>query len=189
MRGQHFKWYGFLIIMLLFSLWVIDFVPAPELERPIDEHEYTTDFFAVTYSKLQMNTEGKPQDKLDADYLEHYSENDETQLTHPIMLIFKDPAPPWRMQAQMGRIASGGETIYLDGAVLVSRAAAEQVRAIDIKTTNLRLEPKRNYAQTDDWAELVSELDTMSGVGLKLFYQTPLYIELLANVKGKHEYQ
>jgi len=63
------------------------------------------------------------------------------------------------------------------------------VREIKIKTSNLHIQPKKNYAQTDEWAELVSGLDTISGVGMKLFYQDPLYIELLAKVKGKHVYE
>jgi lipopolysaccharide export system protein LptC len=189
MREHPIKWYVFLIAILLFSMWIINLVPELELDPQIAQNEYTTDFFSVTYSKLQMNAEGKPHDKLDADYLEHYSENGETKLTQPIMVIFNDPAPPWRMRAQTGRISSGGDSVFLEGAVFISRQAAERVRAIDIATTNLHLEPNRNYAETDDWAELVSELDTMSGVGLKLFYQDPLYIEFLANVKGRHEYQ
>jgi len=52
----------------------------------------------------------------------------------------------------------------------------------------LRVLPDQNYAETDDWAELVSGLDRISGVGMELFYQDPLYIKLLANIKGLHEY-
>ena len=76
----------------------------------------------------------------------------------------------------------------MNGQVFIDRAAAEGVREVNIKTTNLRVLPDQNYAETDDWAELVSGLDRISGVGMELFYQDPLYIKLLANIKGLHEY-
>ena len=86
-------------------------------------------------------------------------------------------------------IADNGRTLFMNGQVNIDRAGAENVREVKIKTSNLHIQPKRNYAETAEWAELISGLDTISGVGMKLFYQEPLYIELLANVKGTHVYK
>lgn len=105
------------------------------------------------------------------------------------MKVYKKTTPPWIIRSKTGHVSPDGNKISMNGQVFIDRAAAESVREINVKTSNLRLLPKQNYAETDDWAEMVSGLDRISGVGMTLFYQDPLYIKLLANIKGRHEYK
>lgn len=186
---QQYKGAIFLFLIFLVSMWAANRSGDNETQKLLAKTVYGVDYFALNYSKTQMSELGVAKEKLDADYAAHYSDNDETALTKPVMMLYQGFLPPWIIRAQKGVIASGGEKIFLQGQVTIDRAAAESVREVSIKTTNLRIEPKRNYAETDDWAELVSEANRMSGVGMRLIYQDPLSIELLASVKGKHVYE
>lgn len=186
---QQYKGAIFLLLIFLTSMWAANYSDDKRVIEPLETVVHSADHFAVNYSKTQMSELGVAKETLDADYAAHYSDNDETELTKPIMTLYQGLLPPWVIRAQTGIVTSGGEKIFLQGRVTIDRAAAETVREVNIKTTNLRVEPKRNYAETDDWAELVSEADEMSGIGMRLVYQDPLYIQLLANVKGKHVYE
>lgn len=189
MFEQKLKWYVFLVLLMLGTIGLIRYAPVQKNEPQMVQEGHSVDYFSIWYRKVQMDAQGVPHDKLEAAYAVHYSDSDETELTKPVMTVYKGALPPWHIRSEIGRIEAGGEQIFLKGQVYIDRSAAESVRAVNIKTTNLRVQPKRNYAETDDWAEMVSELDTMSGVGMKLFYQELLHIELLANVKGRHEYK
>ncbi len=189
MMLQQYKGAIFLFFIFLVSMWAANRGDDKGAQKPLKKVEHSADHFAVNYSKTQMSELGVAKEKLDADYAAHYSDNDETELTKPVMTLYQDLLPPWIIRAQTGVVTSGGDKIFLQGQVFIDRAAGESVREVNIKTTNLRVEPKRNYAETDDWAELVSETDMMSGTGMKLLYQDPLSIELLANVKGRHVYE
>ncbi|MCF7971785.1 MAG: LPS export ABC transporter periplasmic protein LptC [Methylococcaceae bacterium] len=189
MMLQQYKGVFFLLLIFLASLWAVNHSDNKEANEPLEAVVHSADHFAVNYSKTQMSELGVAKEKLDADYAAHYSDNDETELSKPMMTLYQGDLPPWIIRAQTGVVTSEGEKIFLQGVVSIDRAAAKTVREVNIKTTNLRVEPKKNYAETEDWAELVSETDRMSGVGMRLVYQDPLYIKLLANVKGRHVYE
>ncbi|MDF1582865.1 MAG: LPS export ABC transporter periplasmic protein LptC [Methyloprofundus sp.] len=189
MMLSQYKGTIFLCLIFLASMWAANRGDDNSVQQPLEKSKHSADHFAVNYSKTQMSDLGVAKERLEADYAAHYSDNDETELTKPIMTLYQGLLPPWIVRAQTGIVTSGGEKVFLQGRVAIDRAATESVREVNIKTTNLRIEPKRNYAETDDWAELVSESDRMSGTGMRLVYQDPLYIELLANVKGRHAYE
>ncbi len=186
------QWYKntfFLLLVFLATLWGVKHTSEYEVVKLSTQTTRTLDYFSVNYQKVQMDEQGLPHDKLIADYMEHFSDNGETLLRNPIMTFYKQAAPPWVSRSKTGVITKGGDKVFLNGLVYIDRVAAPNVREVHIKTTNLRVEPKRHYAETDEWAELVTDLVIMSGIGMKLFYQEPLYIELLAQVRGQYDYQ
>ncbi len=186
---QGYKSTFFLLLVFLATIWGVKHTPEKQMIKVPTQTTHTLDYFSVNYQKVQMDEQGLPHDQLIADYVEHFSDNGETQLRNPVMTLYKQATPPWVTRSETGVITKGADKVFLNGRVYIDREAASNVREIHIKTTNLRIEPKRNYAETDEWAELVTELDTMSGIGMRLFYQDPLYIELLAQVRGRHDYQ
>ena len=189
MFAQEYKSVILLLLVFLASMWAVNNEPEQSLNIEPARVEHSIDHFAVTYSKIKMDKSGRPENKLTADLSAHYSDSDEAELTRPVLTIIKIDSPPWIIRSETGVVADDGSAIFMSGQVFIDRAGTNNVREVNIKTSNLRIQPKKNFAQTDEWAEMVSGLDTISGVGMKLFYQDPLYIELLANVKGKHVYE
>lgn len=189
MYAQHYKSGFLLLLIFLISIWAVNYFPQPELKRTELFSDRIAEHFAVDYSKMQMDESGRSNSKLVADFAANFSNDVGTELTKPVMTVYKQDKPPWVIRSKTGHIPAGGNKVLMNGQVFIDRAAAKNVREVNIKTSNLLLLPNRDYAETDDWAELVSGLDRISGVGMKLYYQEPLYIELLANVKGLHEYK
>ena len=186
--AEQYKNIFLLLLIFLGSIWAVNYAPEQELDKKSVVTEHNAEYFALSYSKTQMNQSGVAESRLTADYAVNYSGNAGTELSDPEMTFYKKNAPPWVIRSKTGHISAGGNRVSMNGQVFIDRAAAENVREVNIKTTNLLVLLNRNYARTNDWAELVSGLDRISGVGMKLFYQEPLYIKLLANVKGRHEY-
>ncbi len=186
---QQYKGAVLLLLIFLGSMWAVKNEPDQDIYQDQAKVGRSAAHFAVDYSKVTMNGSGLPESHLFADFAEHFSDNNETELTRPVLTVNKDNLPPWIIRSKTGLVADDGRSILMSGPVYIDRAGAKNVREVKIKTSNLHIQPKKNYAETDEWAELVSGLDTISGVGMKLFYQDPLYIELLADVKGKHIYE
>lgn len=177
-----------LFVIFLLSIWAVNYFPEKGGEVQPSIAERTTKYFAYGYSKIQMDQAGLAKSKLTADYAVNFSGDVGTELRNPVMTVYKDDKPPWIIRSKTGQISADGKNMAMNGPVFIDRAGSEATREVNIKTSNLRVQPDRNYAETDDWAELVSGLDRISGVGMELFYQDPLYIKLLANIKGRHEY-
>lgn len=189
MRTQQYNKVFSLLLVFLFSMWVLNYFPQDELELTEVESERIVEHFAIGYSKKQMDQSGQANSKLMAETVVKYSDALGTELKNPVMVVYKQDKPPWIIRSKTGHISTGGNKISMNGQVFIDRAAAESVREVNIKTSNLLLLPNRDFAETDDWAEMVSGPDRISGVGMRLFYQEPLYIKLLAKVKGWHEYK
>jgi len=188
MFAEQYKNIFLLLLVFLISILAVNYAPEQELDKSPVVMEHNAEYFAVSYSKTQMDEFGLAESRLTADYAVNYSDNAGTELKNPEMTVYKKNAPPWIIRSKTGHISAGGNKISMNGQVFIDRAAAENVREVNIKTSNLLVLLNRNFARTNDWAELVSGLDKISGVGMKLYYQEPLYIKLLANVKGLHEY-
>lgn len=187
--APNYKGLAALILLAAFSMWILKRTPERiELKR-LAKTEHDVDYFSVGYTKLQMDEFGLPSSQLSADYAVHYRDSAEVKLIKPVNTVFKVAAPPWRISSEEGLLADSGESLFLQGHVDIKRSASEQVQQVDIQTSNLMVEPKKAYAETAEWAEMVTERDTISGVGMKLFYESPLRIELLSKVKGLHVYK
>lgn len=186
---QNYKGFAALVILAVFSMWMLKRTPEIVELKQLANPEHDVDYFSVGYTKLQMDEFGLPKDELQADYAVHYRDTSEVKLVKPVNIIFKESAPPWVVSSEEGVLADSGETLFLKGQVDIKRKAAEGVQQVDIQTRHLMVEPKKQYAETAEWAEMVTEQDTMSGIGMKLFYESPVRIELLSKVRGLHVYK
>ena len=148
---------------------------------------HSADYLSTGYSKWEMDERGKLSSKLLAEKMVHYSDDGTTHLDKPEMFFYNEQTPPWIIKSETGIRSADGKTILLNGKVTANRAGTEGVRQLAINTTNVRVKPETSYAETDEWAELISPPNVTTGTGMKLTFRDPIHLELLANVRGKYE--
>lgn len=125
---------------------------------------------------------GKLKNKLIAEKVTHYND-DTTHSIKPVMYFYNDKTPPWVVKSETGILSADGKDMFLNGKAVVSRAKAEKTKELIINTSNLRVKPETNDAETDEWAELLSPPNVTTGTGMKMVFVSPVHLELLANVK------
>ncbi|MCX7094319.1 MAG: LPS export ABC transporter periplasmic protein LptC [Methylobacter sp.] len=178
--------YLYLVIIAALSWGLIKLTGIDESTRTaIPAH--SPDYFSKGYTKWEMSELGTPKSKLVADEMIHYSDDSTTHMAKPIMTFYNDETPPWIIQSETGILSADGKDLLLNGKVYVDRASAEGIRALKIYTFNLRVKPETSYAETNEWAELISLPNWTTGVGMKLVFAQPIHLELLSNVKGNYE--
>jgi lipopolysaccharide export system protein LptC len=165
------------------------FVKLTEVD--IEEHffsqKHSADYFSNNYTKWEMSDTGSLKSKLTTENLIHYSDDKTLHTLNPVMIFYNETSSPWVIKAQSGILSADGKDLQLNGNVIIDRAKAEGVTAITLKTRNVKVNPETSYAQTDEFAELISQDNTTTGIGMKMTYIKPVHLELLANVKGKYE--
>ncbi|MFI3154920.1 MAG: LPS export ABC transporter periplasmic protein LptC [Methylococcaceae bacterium] len=184
LNGNHT--YPYLIIIAVLSWCLIKLAGVDELNR-IAVPAHSPDYFSKGYSKWEMNDLGRPNSKLLAEAMIHYSDDGTTHLENPIMFFYNDKTPPWVIKSETGILSADGKDLLLNGKVYVDRASGEGVRELKIYTFNLKVKPETSYAETNEWAELISLPNWTTGIGMKLFFAQPIHLELLSNVKGNYE--
>ncbi len=178
--------YLYLVIIAVMSWWLVKLTGMDELGRIVIP-AHSPDYFSKGYTKWEMNERGKPKSKLLADEMIHYSDDGITHLGNPVMFFYNEKTPPWIIKSETGILSADGKDLLLNGKVYVDRASGEGVRELKIYTFNLKVKPEISYAETDEWAELISLPNWTTGVGMKLVFAEPIHLELLSNVKGNYE--
>ncbi len=152
---------------------------GPDGARSVDYYLRDLDF--VTYS-----AQGDPARALKAPELRHYPDDDSTELDAPRLVVFKPGRPPWRVRSDSGWVSSNGELLRLQGRVLIERDAGEGVRPMRIVTRDLRVEPGRDYAETDEAVRVTSLNDRIDSVGMQAWLSDPGRIKFLSQVRGHY---
>lgn len=180
------KFYLTLISVALVTWGLVQFVGDEEWQQGVAP-PHSADYFSKGYTKFEMNELGKLNKKLIADQVTHYSDDDTTHTVNPLMFFYNEKTPPWVIKAQTGVLSADGKDLLLNGKAVITRAKSENSKELIINTSNLRVKPDTSYAETDEWAELISPPNTTTGIGMKMVFVAPIHLELLANVKGKYE--
>lgn len=187
MPESNLQLYIYGVLLALVSWWLVQLTGGDEKAEKIDKTQHAVDYFSTGYVKWEMDSSGRLKSKLVADSLTHYNDDGTTHLQQPVMTIMNPEAPPWVIRSETGIVSSDRQHIQLNGKAFVERDAAPGFKAMRINSSNLRVQPEINYAETDEWAELLSPPNRTEGIGMKLYYSTPVRIELFSKVRGRYE--
>ena len=179
------KRYIFLSIIALLSAWLANNTEILQISKKASP-AHSPDYFSSGYMKWQMNKQGTLKSTLIADKITHYSDDGTSHTIKPIMTFFNDKTPPWVITSETGILSADGKNLQLNGKVKIDRAESKDHREITINTSNMKVQPEINYAETQEWAELINYPHKTTGTGMNMTYIEPIHIEFLAHVKGNY---
>ncbi len=165
--------------------WVAENITPKDIIEP-QANQDQVDYYSKNITRTVLNEEGIPKEKLFAPLMTHYKNDDRTELDKPIETLYKKQGEPWIIHASSGTLLSKGETVLLHGDVLITRKndKGEEMRII---TTNVKYIPNQDYAETADHVLMLGPNDASSGNGAQVNFEPALKINLLSDVRRKHE--
>jgi lipopolysaccharide export system protein LptC len=175
-----------LATLALFTWWLAGiFMPAEESAGP--RTHGTIDYYSKNLSRTLMDENGKPKQLLFAVNLTHYVDQDRTELVQPVLTLYGKDGPPWVIHSDNALMPGESDTIFLNGNVLILRERDENGRTLKIVTQNARVQPDNNYAETDEFIQVLSPPDELTGKGAKVHFGDDLKVTILSDVRRKHE--
>ncbi|MDP2179490.1 LPS export ABC transporter periplasmic protein LptC [Methylicorpusculum sp.] len=185
----NYKIYVYAVAFALISWWLLLLNETEQASLLSGADVHSPDYFSNGYTKWEMGTNGQLKNKLIADEMKHYSDDGTIHLTKPVMTLINKTTPPWVIESETAKVSGDGKLIFLNGKAVVKREGAQGVRPMKINSSNLRVKPEESYAETDEWAELLSPPNRTEGVGMQLNYGDPIRVKLFAKVRGKYEFK
>jgi len=180
------KLYFYTAIVAVLSWVLVKLTGVIEISR-MTAPLHSPDYFSKGYIKWEMDELGTLKNKVLADEMLHFSDDGVTQLKTLTMLFYNNDSPPWVVKSETGVLSADGKDLLLNGRAVINRAGGAGARELTINTSNLKVKPDSNYAETAEWAELISPPNKTVGTGMKLVFVDPISVELLSHVKGKYE--
>lgn len=144
------------------------------------------DYYIEDMVRNTLDASGALQSVLYAELVTHYPDDDSTELLRPRIEIYNNNADPWYVVAESGWVSSGNEIVLLHGEVEIWREDDNGVREIEVITSELRVLPKEQYAETDDPATITSTTTVTNTIGMRANFAHDR-LELLNNVRTRHE--
>jgi len=151
---------------------------------PVRIHE--PDYYIENMVRNTLDETGALKNVLYADLVTHYPDDDTTELARPRMEIYNGSLDPWYVIAKTGWVSSGSEVVVLHGEVEIWRQDDAGRREFEVITSELRVLPKEQYAETDDPATITSKSTITKTIGMRANFAHDR-LELLKQVTSRHE--
>lgn len=163
------------------------------LARPADEGTASTatnrgereiDYYITGLDVTRMTEAGVPAHRLRTPRLRHFTDDETSELEQPHLTVYQTDAPPWEVDADHAWVSADGSLILLQGDVLITREGDVDDRPMRIVTSNLRVQPEQDYAETDEQVRVFSESDWVDSIGMQAWMRPPSRLKFLSQVKG-----
>lgn len=170
-----------LVVLVAGSTWLLNYLSTDEDGRKtVIRHD--PDYYMENFTTSTMEEDGNLKNRLSADYMAHYPENDTTELVRPRLEVFNENRQPLMIIADKGWVTSDNEVILLTGSVKLWQNNPGGDRKMEIITTDVRILPEQEYAETDMPATFISKRSTITATGVRAFFKEER-VELLNNVQ------
>ncbi len=185
MTSGQYKVYFVLLFLAISSWFLADIFEAKNVEK-VKVEDHTPDYFSTGYYKKEMAEDGLIKSELIADKMIHYSDDETTHLENPVMTLYNPSVPPWIIKSETAVLEADGDHLQLLGKVFISRASTKKLRLFKLNTSKMKVKLSTNYAETNQWAEIIDDKNTTKGVGLEITFKEPVRIKFLSKVKGRY---
>ena len=176
---------AFLLALAAGSWWLRQ---GEEDTTPRQAHPaHTPDYWIDGLSARTMDAQGRPRRLLQAESMRHFPDDDSTELTRPELTLLEAEGPPWRIRSELGWVSPDGELVLLQGEVHIERSGDGEARPLHLVTRDLRVQPKDEYAETEQAVRIDSGPHWLESNGLQAWLREPVRIKLLADVRGHYD--
>ncbi|MCB1866369.1 MAG: LPS export ABC transporter periplasmic protein LptC [Chromatiales bacterium] len=177
-----------LVLAVAVSAWLAGTLRDDDRRATSDSNR--PDYIATSLDAITMDPQGRPKYRLQASTLAHYPSDNSTRLFRPRLRIHDEPRPAWDLHAERAWVSADGNEVLLDENVRLRRPGATGSEPMRVDTSQLRVQPRNHYAETDRHVTLASGSSTLEGMGMKSWFgEDGVRLQLQAEVKGKHVIQ
>lgn len=143
------------------------------------------DAIAENFEVRRFDTGGQLKYRLQAPYLEHFPDDDSSELRHPRLLAQRPNGEPLELRANYARASAGGETVYLWDDVIATRPGVNGQAPTVARMPNLTVQPDLGHGFTDSPVRIDQGTSWLQGVGMRLDNNAATFT-LLSQVQGSH---
>ncbi|MCZ6893268.1 MAG: LPS export ABC transporter periplasmic protein LptC [Gammaproteobacteria bacterium] len=173
------------LLLGIFSFWLWQNLDQEEVAARLpDPHE--PDYYIENMIRTTTGIEGELKNILRAELVEHFPDDDSTELASPHLEIYNGQVEPWHVIAERGWVSSGNDVVLLHGAVEIWRLDKAGQRVYQVITSELRVLPKEQYAESDNPTTIIGPSTVTHAIGMRANFAHDR-LELLKQVRTRHE--
>ena len=160
-----------MLALALLTLW-LDHQVRVESGPHASSRRHDPDYLVNNFTTTTYNRQGKAETVLSAAEMQHYPDDDSTDLAAPRVMQARPAQPRFTARADRGKISREGDEIFLyDNVVLVREADAARPEA-RMTTSFLHILRDRSLVRTDREVFFEEDGRSLRGRGMEYFNET-----------------
>lgn len=170
------------------SIFMASWYPSNKDDTPLtilNESHDAVDYFANNISSTFFDDAGKKEYILKGKRMDHYPNDQKTELTEPRLTLFDKDGRTWEMRADFGDMWESENKIDLSGNIIL-KEDSNTLNPIIFKTESLTILLKKRFATTQAPVMITRLNDKITALGMNLFLDQKR-VEFLSNAKGHYD--
>lgn len=138
--------------LLLVAVTLTSYWYSREMRRPTIRAAATSgapDFIVDRVVMTKFDEHGQARYKVFAEELSYFNENDDIELTRPRLVSLLPDQPQLQASSARARVINAGETVLMEGNVLLQRAAGGGRPQMTVRTERLTAIPDQEHFSSD----------------------------------------
>jgi len=165
------------------SAWLLNYL-AGKKSTTTNALSHEPDYYMENFTTITMEEDGTAKNKLRAEYMAHYPDDNTTELLKPMLEVFRKDKLPIMIIADKGWVTADNEVILLSGNVKLWQDDEAGERKLEIITSDVKILMDQEYAETDKPATMTGKRMIVNSTGVRAYFKENR-LELLHNVHGK----
>jgi len=156
-----------LIALVICTWWAADYAQRAIPVDPPRRLTHEMDSWARDFVMMRTNPEGKPINRMEGSYAEHFPDDDSYHVTDPRAVGQQEANPITIGTAKTAVMEQGGKRIVMDGDAHLHRQQDANNDALDVRSQQLIILPDEDVIYTDLPAVVLKGNSRMSGTGMR----------------------
>ena len=153
------------LLLASFTRWLLTSVEEPA-RKITPEARHDPDYYLANFSATMYSRDGSPHYRLEAEYLEHFPDDDTMELRKPHIEYLLNPQQPWIASARAGTAYQNAQTLHLRGDVIIERRATGTEQPLTLATPELRIDFANRQASTDHVVNITGKNSKITAKGM-----------------------
>ncbi len=171
--------------LALLTFWLDHQVQVEGGEHP-SLRRHDPDYLVTNFTTTTYNHDGQAVNSLAAAQMQHYPDDDSTEVIAPRLVQSKPEQPRYTIQADRGQISREGDEIFLYDHVVLQRDADAKESAAKMTTSFLHILRDRSLVRTDREVRFDEEGRSLTGRGME-YHTDTRELFLHADVRARFE--
>lgn len=156
-----------LIALVICTWWAADYAQRAIPVDPPRRLTHEMDSWARDFVMMRTDPEGKPINRMEGSYAEHFPDDDSYHVTDPRAVGQQEANPITIGTAKTAVMERGGKRIVMDGDAHLHRQQDANNDALDVRSQQLIILPDEDVIYTDLPAVVLKGNSRMSGTGMR----------------------
>ena len=148
------------------NMWLSQEIQLNLVPTKAQAHDNIPDYYIKHFTVQGTNPDGSPRFALASELMQHYPYDDHADIVEPRVKFYAREGAPWLVNAQSGRVESGGNSLTLYGHTHIRRKGSEHNLPANLVTSNITYSPADDRVSTRYKVDYTSNLNTVSGKGM-----------------------